>query len=111
MKVRGTGVLLRLPTDEELGALERARLGGDLDLDRSFAYTHDPGPPAADEVDVVAQAFVELADEAAHDIVEDLLGDLRIDGRDVPRWELLSAPRRIELAPELQARLAPLRRG
>jgi hypothetical protein len=26
-------------------------------------------------------------------------------------WELMSAPRRIDLAPELKARLAPVKRG
>jgi hypothetical protein len=50
----------------------------------SHIDVHDPRPLGPDEVQIVA-----------HDIGEDLL----------------SAPRRIELAPELRARLAPLRRG
>jgi hypothetical protein len=36
---------------------------------------------------------------------------MRIAGLGVSRWELMSAPRRIELEPELIERLAPLRRG
>jgi hypothetical protein len=36
---------------------------------------------------------------------------MRIARMSVSRWEFVSAPRRYELAPELEARLAPLRRG
>ncbi|WP_170179244.1 hypothetical protein [Solirubrobacter pauli] len=33
-----------------------------------------------------------------------------IAGLGVSRWQLMSAPRRIELSPDLEAALAPLRR-
>lgn len=133
---------MRLPREDELRALEHARRGGEFELDRSHTYVHGDSP-AADEVYVVAQAFVEytegtdvqrwvsyehhghkvsmrhdatlelleLADEAAGDLIADLLADMRIAGLGVSRWELVSAPRRIELASDLEARLAPLRRG
>lgn len=45
------------------------------------------------------------------DLIADLLSDMRIAGLGVSRWALASAPRRIELTPDLEARLAPLRRG
>jgi hypothetical protein len=54
--------------------------------------------------------LLELAGDAAEDLV-DLLADMRIAGLGVTRWELMSAPRRIELTSDLEARLAPLRRG
>lgn len=58
-------------------------------------------------------ATIELlafADEVGGDGLIDLLGDMGIAGIGVSRWALMSAPRRIELSPELEARLAPLRR-
>jgi hypothetical protein len=36
---------------------------------------------------------------------------MRIAGLKVSRWALMSAPRRIELDAELEASIAPLRRG
>jgi len=60
--------------------------------------------------DDVTLELLELAAQTAHDLVE-ILADMRIGGLRVSRWELMSAPRKIELASELQARLAPLRRG
>jgi hypothetical protein len=51
-----------------------------------------------------------LADATAEDFL-DLLADMRIAGLSVPRWEIMSAPRRIGLDDELRRRLAPLRRG
>jgi hypothetical protein len=142
VNVIGTGVTLRLPDQEELHAIERARAGGEFELPRSHSYTEGslPGP---DEVYVVSQAFVEfagddgvqrwesyehhgatlptdrdatlellqLAEDTAHDLVEDLLSDMRIAHLDVSRWAFVSAPRRYEVAPELEARLAPRRRG
>jgi hypothetical protein len=143
----GTGVLIRLATEDEVEAVERARGGRDfrLDPERNYKYTEPPRPLAEDEVYVVSQAFVDLVDgdddterwvsyehhgrqvtvvddatlellklaeeTAKEDLVEDLLSDMRIAGLGVSRWELMAAPRRIELAPELEARLAPLRRG
>jgi hypothetical protein len=55
--------------------------------------------------------LLQLAHDTARDLVEDLMSDMRIEGLSVSRWEFVSAPRRFELAPELEARLAPLRRG
>ena len=54
---------------------------------------------------------LELAHDTTRDLVEDLMSDMRIEGLSVSRWEFVSAPRRFELAPELEARLVPLRRG
>jgi hypothetical protein len=64
-------------------------------------------------VSVLRDATMDLlaiAGETADDLV-DLLAEMRIAGLGVTRWELMSAPRRIELASDLEARLAPLRRG
>jgi hypothetical protein len=54
--------------------------------------------------------LLELARETASEGLIDLLGDMGIAGLRISRWQLMSAPHRIELAPELQAQLAPLRR-
>ena len=54
--------------------------------------------------------LLRLADETAMDGLADLLSDLGIAGLKVSRWALFSAPQRIELTPDLEARLAPLRR-
>jgi hypothetical protein len=144
VNVIGTGVLLRLADEDELRAYEGVRIG---EAEFAFAdrsYIHDGSDTAGDdEVYVVAQAFVEFANEhgvqrwasfehhghaistqkdatlkllelaqdAGHDLVSDLLGDMRIADLGVSRWELVSAPRRYELDPELTARIAPLRRG
>lgn len=51
-----------------------------------------------------------LAREAEDEGLIELLADMGIAGLAVTRWALMSAPRRYELAPELFARLAPLRR-
>ena len=51
-----------------------------------------------------------LAEEAVGDGLIDLLADLGIAGFGISRWQLMSALRRIELAPDLQGTLAPLRR-
>jgi len=53
--------------------------------------------------------LLKLAEDAAEGFI-DLLGDMGIAGLPISRWELMSAPRRIELTSELQARLAPRRR-
>jgi hypothetical protein len=135
--VRGTGVIVREATAAEIEALARWRRGAEAGLAGSFSIT-DQGAPGTDDVPVVATAFVEfdgqrwtatdhhgrtipadrdatlellaVAREAEDDLI-DLLADMRIADLEVTRWELLSAPRRIELAPGLAARLAPLRRG
>lgn len=108
--------------------------GGDHDV----TY---PASPASDvEVDVVAWTFVELRrdgrDErlngprhyghrvatnqdpthrllaiASEPNLIELLAEMRISGLDVPRWELLSAPHRIELDPLLDRRLSPRTAG
>lgn len=139
--VRGTGVALRAATGEEAQAAAAARRGRSYELPPAVSYemaVPEP-PPSDDDVPIVAQAFVDLsdgqrwtslehhghavpadrdatlellrlADDVADDLT-DLLGDLRIAGLGVSRWALYSAPRRIELAADLAARLAPLRRG
>jgi hypothetical protein len=64
------------------------------------------------EVPVERDATMELLRiaRATDEDVIDLLGDMGIAGLPVTRWALLSAPRRIELEPALERRLAPLRR-
>jgi hypothetical protein len=54
--------------------------------------------------------LLKLAQRSAEDLI-DLLADMRIAQLRVSRWQLRSAPHRIELQPDLKARLAPLRRG
>jgi hypothetical protein len=55
-------------------------------------------------------ALLEIATRTADDLL-DLVASLRIAGLAVGRWDVFSAPRRFELAEDLAARLAPLRRG
>jgi hypothetical protein len=145
VRVLGTGVLIRLASEDEVRAVEQARHGRDFELEpsRSFQFTEPDRPLAKSEVYVVSQTFVDfadeddrerwgsyehhahsvsivddatmdllaLADETASEGLVDLLADMRIAGLGVSRWELLSATRSIELAPELEVRLVPLRRG
>jgi len=54
--------------------------------------------------------LLRAVDEASGDLIE-LLSDMRIADMAVSRWQIMSAPRRIELEPELERRIAPLRRG
>jgi hypothetical protein len=54
--------------------------------------------------------LLELAREAIDDRI-DFMSDLRISGIRVTRWQVFSAPCVIELDAELEAQLAPLRRG
>jgi hypothetical protein len=141
LDVLGTGVALRAATEEEAAAVAAALRDEPYELlpPRSFMMETPDNPPADDGVLIVATAFVDLSDgerwtsyehhghvvpadrdaslellrlaaDVADDLI-DLLGDLRIAGTGVSRWALLSAPRRIELAPDLAARLTPLRRG
>ena len=142
--VTGTGVVIRLATDDEARVVESMRRGRDVMFDppRSSMFTGTGSPLADDELYVVGQAFVEFTDggeaqrwtsyehhghavpvsrdatmellrvveEASGDLI-DLLSDMRIADLGVSRWQIMSAPRRIELAPDLERRLAPLRRG
>jgi hypothetical protein len=144
VQVLGTGVLIRLATDEEVRAVERARRGREFELEppRSYRFQEPEWPVTKSEVYVVSQAFVDfvddnaeerwtsaehhghqlsviddatkellaLADETAAEGLVDLLGDMGIAGLGVSRWTMMSAPRRIELALELEARLVPLHR-
>lgn len=55
-------------------------------------------------------ALLDLARETATDGLIDLLGDMGIAHLGISRWQLMSAPHRIDLTPELEARLARLRR-
>jgi hypothetical protein len=54
--------------------------------------------------------LLRLAQETAAEGLIELLGDMGIAGLGVSRWELMSAPHRIELTADLEAALAPLRR-
>jgi hypothetical protein len=54
--------------------------------------------------------LLHLAEEAIGDGLIDLLAGMGIAGLEISRWQLMSAPRRIDLSPELQSTLAPLRR-
>jgi hypothetical protein len=75
---------------------------------RWTAYEHH-----GNAVPVSRDATLELlrvVDETCGTLI-DLLADMRHAGLRVSRWEVLTAPRRVELAPELERRLAPLRRG
>jgi hypothetical protein len=51
-----------------------------------------------------------LASDTWADGAIELLGDMGIGGLRVSRWAFVSAPHRIDLAPELETRLAGLRR-
>jgi hypothetical protein len=81
VEIHATGVAIRAATDEERLAYRRTRAGVE------FEGWLISGPAALDDIHVVGQAFVEFA-------------DLRVS-----RWELLSAPHRIELDAALAARL------
>lgn len=54
--------------------------------------------------------LLELAEEAVGDGLMDLLADMGIAGLEISRWQLMSAPCRIDLSLDLQSTLAPLRR-
>jgi hypothetical protein len=54
--------------------------------------------------------LLSLAEEAAREGLIELLSDMGIAGLGASRWGFMSAPHRIELAAELERRLAPLRR-
>jgi hypothetical protein len=142
--VHGTGIAVRLATDDEVAAVAATQHGQDLILTppRSSVWGVPERPLGPDDVLVVSQAFVDfvndgaaqcwrssehhghgvptnrdatiellrLAEETFEDLI-DLLGEMRIAGLGVSRWELMSAPRRIDLDDGLVERLAPLRRG
>ena len=76
--------------------------------DRWVSYEHH-GNAVSTSRDATME-LLRLADDTAEDLIE-ILGDMRIAGLGVSRWQLMSAPRRIELDPDLVDRLAPLRRG
>jgi len=54
--------------------------------------------------------LLSLAEEAVGDGLMDLLAGMGIAGLEISRWQLMSAPRRIDLSRDLQSTLAPLRR-
>jgi hypothetical protein len=64
-RIHGAGVTIRLATEDEVAALARARLGGDLDFEpsRSFRGVERDYPTVEDGVYVVSQAFVEFSDD------------------------------------------------
>ena len=59
VSVIGSGVLIRLATDDEARAVEDARRGRGFVLERSFRLTK-PDRPLAPKVYVVGQAFVDF---------------------------------------------------
>jgi hypothetical protein len=63
--IHGVGVTIRLATEDEVEARERARLGGDLEFEpsRSFRGVERDYPSVEDGVYVVGQAFVEFSDD------------------------------------------------
>jgi hypothetical protein len=101
---------LRPPASDEVYVVSQAFVEFADDEDaRRWAGSEHHGYSLSVRRDVTVELLA-LAGEAAEDLV-DLLPDMRIGGSGVTRWQLMSAPRRIELAPSLEARLAPLRRG
>jgi hypothetical protein len=78
------------------------------ETERWVAMEHHGGSLPTDR-DATLQVL-DLARETLEDRI-DLLSDLRIAGPGVTRWQLFSAPSVIELDPELESQLAPLRRG
>jgi hypothetical protein len=76
--------------------------------DRWVSYEHH-GHAVSTSSDATME-LLRLVDDTVEDLI-DLLSDMRIAGLGLSRWELMSAPRRIELDPGLVERLAPLRRG
>jgi hypothetical protein len=132
VSIVGTGVLLRLAgdgsSDAVLDAEEELQWTSDVspgevsvvaqafvefedhgELTRWFSQPHRGEPvPRNEDSTLILLRHASIAED---DIVPDLLSDLRISGKDVSRWQLLSAPRRIELDPKLEALLAPRRRG
>lgn len=81
---------------------------GDDDAQRWVGSEHH-GHALSGSRDVTLELLA-LAEQATEDLV-DLLAEMRIAGLGVTRWQIMSAPRRIELAASLEDRLAPLRRG
>jgi hypothetical protein len=61
MEVAGSGVLVRLASEDESRAARRARSGEAFELDRSFNFVEPDGAARLGAAFVVAQAFVELA--------------------------------------------------
>jgi catechol 2,3-dioxygenase-like lactoylglutathione lyase family enzyme len=110
--VTGTGVLVR-PADtsaETVGAVLETFAELEVDGRRDRWGGHELRGHELPTGRDASLELLEMADEAYRAITL-VLADIRIAGYEVSRWELMSAPRRIELAPELRARLGPLRRG
>jgi hypothetical protein len=126
--VRGTGVALRLageetkcsvrtlgsgrpPADDEVSVVGQAFvdviLDGHEDRWTSFELRGLTVPTDRDAtMDLLRVVDATIAEGG---FIE-LLGDMGIAGLPVSRWELMSAPRTIELDPALRESLAPLRR-
>jgi hypothetical protein len=139
VQIDGTGILMRLATEDESLALAQGTDLGDV-AGGSYEVRAPDHQPSSSEVDVVLKTFVEFRRDGRHERWEgfayygfrvptdrdatldllklagevdliDLLADLRIAGLGVSRWEFFSAPHRLELDAELDQRLAPRQRG
>jgi hypothetical protein len=60
--------------------------------------------------DDATTGLLRLVDDTVVGDFSDLFADMRQGALGVSRWEFMSAPRRVEMVPSLEARLAPLRR-
>ena len=70
------------------------RLGGSWGMERPISLNEDP-----------TSALLEIVKEERYHL-GNLFGDLRMGNMDVTRWEFYAAPFKVELSPQLQARLA-----
>jgi len=100
----------RPATSDEVYIVNQAFVDLDLDgvSDRWLGTEHH-GRFVSIRGDATIQLLT-LRAETEEDLI-DLLADMRISQLPVTRWQIMSAPRRTELASDLEARLAPLRRG
>ena len=99
-----------LPDDEGVFVVSQtfAIFDDGTGLQRWVSYEHH-GLQIGTSEDATMQLLA-LAEETAPEGVIDLLGDMGIAGLGISRWQLMSAPHRVELAPDLKTALAPLRR-
>ena len=117
--IEATGVRLRLPMEHEDG-LGAPQDGEVLVVAQAFAeLRQDDGAPErwdgascfTRRVPTDRDPTLELLAAAEEAGPVEVLGDLRIAGYGVSRWDVFRAPRRIELDPALDALLPPRTRG